>query len=195
MTLFPFRSICLSKNNKGIIESVNARMKTPKITVISDTSKKLDINIEINAWRKENIILGKLDLDDSENTTIALKGRIVNNPIKKGSWGKSKIPNWLCAIPPRIIIKIQVEQEKSERARNLLKENRGSSFRRIREAIISTNTDGTKNTKIPKTIPWRVDDNTGLTIKNANKQPMTLVLISWNRRIDIDGKARNFVNR
>jgi hypothetical protein len=46
-----------------------------------------------------------------------------------------------------------VVQEKRERARNLLKENGGSSFRRISEAMISTNIEGTKNTKIPKTIP------------------------------------------
>jgi hypothetical protein len=52
-----------------------------------------------------------------------------------------------------MIIKIQVVQEKRERARNLLKENGGSSFRRKREAMISTNTKGTKNTKTPKKTP------------------------------------------
>jgi hypothetical protein len=52
-----------------------------------------------------------------------------------------------------MIIKIQIAQERRERARNLLKENGGSSFRRIHEAMISNDTEGMKNTKIPKTTP------------------------------------------
>ena len=48
MILFPFNSINLSKNIKGTIERVTARMNAPKITVISDTTKKLTINVEIN---------------------------------------------------------------------------------------------------------------------------------------------------
>ena len=195
MILIPFNSIYLSKNINGVIESMIARVKTPKVTAISDTSKKLAINVEINAWRKVNILLRKVDLDDSENITIALKGRIVNKPIKKRSCGKLKIPNWLWAIPPRTIIKTQVVQEKRERARNLLKENGGSSFRRNLEATISANTEGIKNTKIPKTIPWIADEKTGLTRKKANKQPVTVVIVSWNRSTGTDGNAKNFVNR
>jgi hypothetical protein len=85
MTLFPLHSINLSKNIRGIIEKVIARMKATKIAVISDTNKKLTVNVEINGGRSEKIILRRLDLDDSENTTIDLKGIIVNKPIKKGS--------------------------------------------------------------------------------------------------------------
>ena len=195
MIFDPFHSIYLSKNINGIIESMIARIKVPKVIVIPDTSKKLAIKVEIKAWRKVKITLRKLDLDDSENTTIALKGRIVNKPIKKGSWGNSKTPNWLWTIPPITRIKTQVVQEKRERARNLLKENGGSSFRRNREVKISTTTEGTKNTKTPKTIPWRIDEKTGITIRKASTQPITVVIVSWNKSIDIDGNARNFVNR